>query len=222
MTYPNDVTLATLLSGENQSRNWIGVADGATQSQNVLPLPNAIAGGLMPNASVALGLVGAVGDYLKTMIVTVRSASNASVFVQDGTVANISSGTSGTNPLGTTALAVVASAPFSATANQYAGFVISVTYTPTGSATPIEIWTRIATHAAVVASTAFPVTLDHAIPVGTAITAWSLRPTSCREVVPFNTPAGIYNIDMGKTSVNGKWQVAVDFGVSVEFIGSFT
>lgn len=214
------VSLLTLISGEDQARGWMRTVNGASQSYIFTPLPSAVAGGSVASANNVVGTVGAAGDFLAVLEVKVMSALNSAVFLDQGSLAPVLGGTSGTNPDGTATTALVASAAFSATANQYNGNVAMITYTPTGSAASVTVPRRIVTHPVVSASTGITLTFSHPLPAGSAITSWSIMdPRACREVVPFNTLPGIYSIAFGEASVYGKWKVSVDSSVQARFIG---
>lgn len=215
-------SLATLISGEDQTNNWLKTSDGGQQYYIFSPAPNAVAGGAVPLSDQIVGTVGSGGDYLKSIVFKVDSATNAAVFLQDGNLTDPVSGTTGTDPAGTTTVALTASASFSATANQYRGFVLLVTYTPTGSAGSVTVPRKIVTHAAVSASTAVSFVVTHNLPAGATVTAWSVLPLSAREILPFNAVVGTTSVTFGKVSTNGGWRISVDSGVQVECIGKFT
>lgn len=213
-------TTIPLLSGEDQTNQWLAVVKGAFQSYRVIPLGTA--GGTMPVSDKILGIGGAIGDFLDKFVLSVSSNTNAAVYIRDGSALDVASGTTGTNPAGTTTLAVTASAAQTWTTNQYANYIVRVTYTPT-SGVSTTIKRKIASHAAVAASTAITFILSHAIPAGATITAWGLEPiASSWEVVPYNTPVGIYSIPIEKKSTLGAFKVSVDLGVQVEATGKFS
>lgn len=220
---PLPTGLATLIAGEDQSRNAIRTISGAQQYGVIRPLPSAAAASsTMPLSNViAGGGVGAAGDLLSTFNINVGSNTNAAVYIQDGSIAAIAGGTTATSPTNTTTLAATASAPQTWTANQYAGNLVSVTYIPTGGAVTTVI-RKIVSHALVSASTAISVVVTHAIPAGASVTAWSLLPLSAWEVLPFNAPIGFYPITYGRASVNGGWKISVDLGAQVEYSGIFS
>lgn len=216
------VALHTLISGEDQTNSWIRQADGAGQFYVVAP--TVTAGGRMPNSDVLLGATGAAGDYLKALTVRVDSAANAAVYLNNGAPTVLNSGTSGTNPAaGTVTQALVATASFSATADQYQDAILSITYTPTGSAAAVKCKRRVVSHAVVSASTAISVVMTHPLPAGATITAWSLEsPASSWEVLPFNTLPGAYTLPYGAPSTLGAWKVSVDLGAQLTATGKFT
>lgn len=211
------------IPGSNQSKGWTGTVNGASQRYDFAPLPSAVAGGSVASANNIVGTVGAAGDYLAVLVVNVTSALNAAVFLDQGSLAPILGGTSGTNPDGTVNTSLVSSTAFSATANQYNGSIAMVTYTPTGSAIGVTVPRRIVTHPAVNSSTAITLTFTHPLPAGATITAWSImNPLSCREIIPFNSLPGSYSLAFGETSVYGGWKISVDTGARVRFIGQAT
>ena len=216
-----NAALTTLISGEDQVRNVMKTINGAQQYGVVLPLPSAATAGVMPRSDVICGSgAGSAGDYLGSLSIMVNSQVNAAVYIRDGAVADIASGTTGTNPAGTTALAVTASVAQTWTANQYAGSIVRVVYTPTGGAST-TIKRKIVANPVVSASTSVSFTLSHAIPAGASITAWGLEPASSWEVLPYNALIGIYPIQLGKASVYGGWKISVDSGAQVEYGGIF-
>jgi hypothetical protein len=215
------VSLDTLISGEDQAKGWLKVADGATQMYHSEPTPTAT-GGDMPT-ELALGAAGAAGDYLKTLIVSVSSATNAAVYlVQDGQ-ASLTSGGSGTALAAAgTSVTLTATAAFTATQNAHKGRILTLTYTPTGGAAPIKFRRRVTAHAAFTAATTLTFTVSHNLPAGGTIGTWTLEGTGSFELVPYNTPVGLTRLELGMVSTYGGWKINSDSGVSVTAIGKFS
>lgn len=219
-TTPLPVTLNGLLAGEDQTNNWLKTADGATQGYHLHPAGSGSVAAV-PSETV-LGASGASGDYLKKLTFVVTSATNAAAFVcQDGQVLATNGG-SGTAPSGTTTIAVTASAAVTLLQNQLAGRVIMITYTPTGASGTVKLRRRIVSHAAFASATALSFTVTHAVPAGGAISTWQVEGVNTYEILPYNMPAGVYQIDLGEVSTNGAWRIAVDSGVSCHAVGKFT
>lgn len=214
------VTLAGLISGEDQAKNWLRTADGATQGYQLNPYGSGAAGDV--TAETVLGASGASGDYLKSLTYNVRNATAAAAFVlQDGQVLG-TVGTSGTAPTGTTTISVVATAAITLLQNQFSGRIIMITYTPTGASGTVKLRRRITSHAAFASATSLSFTVTHAVPAGGAISAWQVEGPDCYEILPYNTPVGMYQIKLGEVSTTGAWRIAVDSGVSCHAIGKFT
>lgn len=215
----SSVSLASLISGEDQYNNWMQVADGGWQYYNVDPAQ--LGGIVSPNTNKALGTIGAAGDYLKSLTLNVTSNTASAVYLQDGSGTNQLSGTAGTNPPGTTTLTVTASST-TAAANFYAGSIISVTYTPTsGASTTFK--RRIVSHGAFSAATSLAFTVTHALPAGATITAWAVEPAATSfELVPSTMAVGIYIIPLGIKSTLGPWKLSIDSGVLALAVGKFT
>lgn len=213
------VGLSTLISGEDQTNNWLQTADGGWQYYNVDP--PSIGGITSPNTNKILGTAGAAGDYLKTLVLNVVSNTTSAVYLTDGVGTNQLSGTAGTNPPGTTTLTVTATAT-TAAANAYAGSIVSVTYTPTSGASTV-FKRRIVSHAAFAAATSLAFTVTHALPAGATITAWAVEPAlTSFEVVPYNMAVGVYTLPLGIKSTVGGWRLSTDSGVLVLATGKFT
>lgn len=215
----SSVALSALISGEDQLNNWLQIADGAWQYYNVDPVQ--IGGILSPNTNRILGNVGAVGDYIKSLVLNVTSNTASAVYLQDGIGTNQLSGSAGTNPTGNTTLAVTASST-TAAANAYAGSIATVTYTPTGGGST-TFKRRIVSHAAFSAATALSFTVTHNLPAGATITAWTVEPASTSfELVPPTMAVGIYTLPLGLKSTLGGWRLSIDSGVLVLATGKFT
>lgn len=214
------VTLAGLISGEDQTNNWLKTADGATQGYHLHPAGSGSVAAV-PSETV-LGASGAAGDYLKKITFVVTSATNAAAFIcQDGQVL-ATNGSTGTAPSGTTTIAVTATAAVTLLQNQLAGRVIMITYTPTGASGTVKLRRRIVSHAAFASATALSFTVTHAVPAGSAISTWQVEGVNTYELIPYNMPVGLYQIDLGEVSTNGAWRIAVDSGVSAHAVGKFT
>lgn len=69
------VSLASLLSGEDQVLGYLGTADADSEYETV---------GAGVSTPQVLGATGAVGDYLGTLIITVATAATAQVQIKDG------------------------------------------------------------------------------------------------------------------------------------------
>lgn len=214
------VTLAGLISGEDQTNNWLKTADGATQGYHLNPLGSGSAGDV--GTYTVLGASGAAGDYLKHLIFSVRNATTAAAFVlQDGQVLG-TTGASGTAPSGTTTVAVTAVSAVTILQNQWSGRIISFSYQPTGAATTHKIYRRITSHAAFTSATALSFTVTHAVPAGGVISAWQIEGVLSYEILPYNTPVGPYKFELGEVSTTGAWRIAIDSGVSCHAVGKFT
>lgn len=215
-----DVNLTELLSGEDQTNDWIKTADGATQGYHLLPMPTA-SGGLMPNET-SIGSAAAAGDYLKTVTLFVSNTTNAACYLsQDGQTAVVS-GSTGSTATASTSVSVTSTSAFTATANQYAGRILKLQYTPTGSASQLTIRRRIVSHAAFSAVTALTFVVTHAIPAGGAIGSWQVEGDASFELTRYNNPVGIVQIELGQVSTYGGWRIAVDSGVDAHVVGRFS
>lgn len=215
-----DVSLVSLISGEDQTNNWLKTADGATQGYHLNPYGSGSAGDV-GNYTV-LGASGAAGDYLKSLIFSVRSATTAAAFIlQDGQVLG-TTGSSGTAPSGTTTLSVTATSAVTVPQNYWSGRIISFSYQPTGAATTHKIYRRITAHAAFSSATALSFTVTHAVPAGGVISSWQVEGVNSYEILPYNTPVGVYKFDLGEVSTSGAWRIAIDSGVSCHAVGKFT
>lgn len=215
-----DVALTTLLAGEDQTNDWVKTADGATQGYHLLPMPTAT-GGLMPNET-SIGAAAAAGDYLKSITLFVSNTTNAACYLsQDGQTA-VTSGSTGSTASASTSVSVTATSAFTATANQYAGRILKLQYTPTGSASQLTIRRRIVSHAAFSAVTALTFVVTHAIPAGGTIGSWQVEGDASFELTRYNNPVGIVQIELGQVSTYGGWRIAVDSGVDAHVIGRFS
>lgn len=214
--------MAALICGESQETNSIGVINAASRGQHVMPL-NTVAAGAMPNGNVALGTTGgAVGDHLKSLRLNITSATNAAVYLSQANQVNVVAGTTGTDPTAATSVTLV-SATFSATANKYAGYILSVTYTPTGGAAGTVVKKKIVSHVAFSSATSLTFTVTDNMPVGATITAWALEPIATSyEVVPFNQPVGILVLPIDERSTLGGWQLSIGSGVEAHATGWFS
>ena len=207
-------TVAT--TGSNAGMNWQMSEDGATKSKVINPVGGAV---LRPNANVALSGNGSVGDYLKSVHVTNRVLNRSGVFLNDGLATAIASGAlgfsgvsvmslgtmsgaTGTAPgtgtpgaAGTVTLA--ATANVTTTLNALAGFVLSLTYTPTGGTACTEKKTIVG-NTAVTAGASITFTFginDFFLPSAAVTGAWMVEsPCSttvarCIELIPFDSGA---------------------------------
>jgi hypothetical protein len=209
-----------LISGEDQTADALKVTRAAATPVTVLPLTDSL--GLKPNSDVMLGTIGAPGDIIDTLIVNIQDYTRCAVFLRDGNVPDPVTGTSGTAPSAGTNLALTAASAFTATANQYAGRVLSVTYTPT-SGTSSTFKRLIVGHAAVAASvTLSSLTVDETIPAGATITQWAIEHASSVQIVgPSLSDRHPLIIPWGR-SINGGFRLSVDAGVQVTALGKFT
>lgn len=215
------VDLKTLLSGEDQTKGWLSVADGASQSYHIVPTPTA-SGGDMPT-EISVGTAATIGDFLKTLMLNVRSNTNAAVYLSQDGQAALTSGSTGTAMASAgTSVTVVATSAVTATANSLAGRVLMVTYTPTGGATPLRFRRRIVSHAAFSAATSLTFVVTHNLPAGAAISNWQVDGDASFELVPYNNPVGAVRMELGIKSTYGGWRVACDSGVDALVIGKFS
>jgi len=219
--------MTTLISGEDQTNDWLKVADGAFDYESLIPLPTTGSLLTLPLTNQVLGATGAAGDYLKSLLVTIGATSptDAGVYLTDGNPTNHTSGISGATFQGVTAgtpLALTATSNFTVTANQLAGCILTLSYTPTnGSAVTMK--RKITGHAAVSGATAFAPTLSSATPAGATLTAWTVEPvTASMEILPPDMPKGVYNIPLGIESMFGGWKLSIGTQAQVIANGNFT
>lgn len=216
----NPVTLNSLISGEDQTNDWMQVASGANQYYSVIPAVQATSGTASPKTQT-LGIVGAAGDYLKSLVLTVSAATDSYVYLQDGNASPVMSGTTSTAPSGTTTFAATASAAQTAAINAYANYVLTITYIPTGGSS-ITIKRKVISHAAVSASTAVSFVVDVAIPAGASATAWSLEQLSAFQIMPYNQPVGTYQFVFDTKSTLGGWKLSIGSTVTALATGKFS
>jgi hypothetical protein len=210
-------------SGEDQSHGWQATVSAASRGQHVMPINTATAGTFLPNSNVGLGTTGgAVGDYLKSLRLNITSATNAAVYLSQANQVNVVAGTSGTDPTAATSVTLV-SAIFNAAANKYAGYILSITYTPTGGAAGTVVKKKIVSHVAFSSATSLTFTVTDNLPAGATITAWALEPIATSyEVVPFNQPVGILVLPIDERSTLGGWQLSIGTGVEAHATGWFS
>lgn len=202
------------------SGNSIQVTNGAPQYTTVLPYVQLTSGVASHNSKV-LGTTGAAGDYIKSLIVNVTSATDAGVFLQDGSAAGVMTGSASTAPSGTTTFAATASVAQTAAINAYANYILSITYIPTGGSA-VTVKRRVISHAAFSATTAVSFVVELAIPAGASATSWTLEQPSAFQVVPFNQPVGTIQLALDAKSVNGGWKLSIGSTVSVVAVGRFS
>lgn len=214
------VQVTSLSPGENAAKNWLETADGANKWVNVLPaiLTN---GTPIPTSNRVLGAVGSTGDHIKSLILRVSGNTDSGVFLQDGSAPAVFNGAVATAPSGTTTFACTSSVAVTLTVNQYAGQILTVTYTPTGGVST-TIKRRVVSHGGGTSITAHTFVLDQPIPTGTNVTSWSLEQVSSFNVLPFNTVEGFYKIDLGISSNIGGWKISFGSQVSVIVTGKFS
>jgi hypothetical protein len=174
-----EVGLNSLISGEIQ--NLAGAAvmsttSAATEYQIVRPIPNASTAtvGTWATSEVTLGATGAIGDYLEGLEINNADALNAAVYLEDGNVSPVVTalsvslqGTLGAAvTVGQTQFTLTTPSAVTVTLNQYAGYILSVIYTPTGSAVPVKFLRKIVSHPAYSAVTSLVFQISHALPAG--------------------------------------------------------
>lgn len=214
------VRVTSVSPGENTSKNWVETADGANNWVNVLPsiLTN---GTPIPTSNKVLGAAGSAGDHIKSLILRVSGNTDSGVFLQDGFLPPVFVGTAATAPSGTTTFAGTSGVAVTVTVNQYAGQILTITYTPSGGVST-TIKRRIVSHGGGTSITAHTFVVDQPIPTGTNVTSWSLEQPSSFNVLPFNTTEGFYKIDLGITSSVGGWRISFGSQVSVLAVGKFS
>lgn len=192
-------TSLRLLAGENPTRGFIGVVDGAGQyKQNI---PASINERILQNAA------GAAGDHIAKIFAVVRNNATAQLILRDGTTVALAS-TAVASATGTTLS--VAGTPWAA--NQWVGKIVKI-LTGTGAGQ----------HRKVNSNTTSQLTVDH---------SWAVTPDATStfeiydgiELLPFDTPVGVYGITPGINAVNaGGWRISTDAGVLVSLVtGSFS
>lgn len=216
----DDHTLPVSLStGADTAANAVRVMRGANTPLVVLPAFDAQ--GPKPNIDVILGTIGQVGDVIDSLIINVLDNTACAVFLRDGDVPDLVTGTSGTSPAGSTVLTLTSTASSAAVTNQYFGRVLSLTYIPTsGAATKIK--RRIVAHAAPSGTAWSSITVDQAVPAGATVTQWAIEHQSsvqlCGAAMPDSRPIVL----PGGRSQNGRYRLTVDKGAQVTALGSFT
>lgn len=212
-------TSVTLSTGADAAANAVRVMRGANTPLVVSPAFDAQ--GAKPNVDVILGTIGQVGDIIDSLVINVLDNTACAVFLRDGDVPDLVTGTAGTNPAAGTVLTLTSTASSAATANQYFNRVLSITYVPTsGAATKIK--RRIVAHAAPSGTAWSSITVDQAVPAGATITQWAIEHQSsvqmCGAAMPDSRPIVI----PGGRSQNGRYRLTVDKGAQVTVLGSFT
>jgi len=224
--YP-DYFDANLLSGEDQTNDWMKIADGASLYQFLVPQPTTGSLLLLPLTNKLLGSTGGIGDYLKslTVIATSGSPTDTGVYLTDGVPTNVTSGTAGGTFAGVpagTVLALTASSVFTVSANQLAGCILTLTYVPTNG-TAVTMKRKITEHAAVSGATAFAPKLSSDTPAGATLSGWTVEPAaSSVELLPPNMPKGVYHLPLGLKSLVGGWRVSIGTQVQVVATGKFS
>jgi hypothetical protein len=211
--------MTTMMYGEDKASNSVRVTKAASTLLIITPLVDTL--GPKPNVDVTLGTIGQAGDIIDSLVINVLDNTACAVFLRDGDVPDLVTGTTGTGPSAGTTLVLTSTASSSATANQYFGRVLSITYTPT-SGTSTKMKRRIVAHAAPSGTAWSSITVDEAVPAGATITQWAIEHQSsvqlCGAALPDSRPVVI---PCGR-SQNGRYRLTVDKGAQVTVLGSFT
>lgn len=212
------VSLTNTTPGQNSSKNWVEIADGASTYTNINPKISTT--GTSQANSLALGSPGTSGDYIKTILINVLDSSDSSVFLQDGTTTPLFQGLSATNPAGTTSFSGTLALNTTQVANTFANKILTLTYTSGGGVTTIR--RRIVSHAAISYSASVTLEVDHVIPAGTSVTDWKIEQDQVFEIFPSGGSLGFQKLDLGVTSRYGGWTISTGSGVKVNVIGKYS
>ncbi len=223
--------LNTLLSGEDQVNNWLGVTNAASSYQyhkGLVAGDTTTHGTLNGSNGVLLGAVGAANDYLSNLAIAVSTSAQSRVALQD--VASVNYTSAGTGTAFTSATTVnfgVSSAPSAA---QLASMVDQfLVCTVTIGTSQVQVARKIL--AAVAGPGTSPnfnvtLTLDSLTVAGTAATAMASTAgqafiTPLIEILPAGAPIGTISLPLNMRSKFGGWRIFVDTGVSVIATGRF-
>ena len=232
-----NVGMSQLISGEIQDLAGVAVmstTSAATEYQRVKPTGTAATDGIITwvTSETSLGVSGQAGDYLAALEINNYTALNASVFLEDGNEdaplfgVGYASGVVGSTPSGGATVQLTMTSNrgnLTIATNQLVGYVIGFLYTPAGAgAVPITMLRRVVANVAT-ANTTLIVDVSHLVANGAgAISTWELKPLTCYEVQPFNTPVGARHIPMDRVSTYGAWKLSVDGAVQVVASGIFS
>jgi hypothetical protein len=222
-----EVVVVAPLSAEDQDKLWFRTVNGAAQRILVSrKVTTAALGSFAANGRVSLTLsgtgAGASGDYLRKLRIEVKTAGKAGVWLHQFSDPVMVQGAAGAAIANAAAQTFTAGANYTFTENALADRVISFLYTPTGG---VAQWftTRIASHAALTATSAIAVTLEDTPPAGSAPTQWMIEGLRSRRVLDPASAAGVYEVEYNELSEYGGWMLSVGAGViSAEAFGGFS
>lgn len=109
-------TMATLIAGENQDRDYLNTVSGATE---VLFVPEG-------SVDFLLGTVGSGGDYLDHIDIYVTDPTKSQIVIRDGQTAPVLTLTSHTATASTATVVNTAANAAAVTQNQYRGYLMKL------------------------------------------------------------------------------------------------
>lgn len=232
-------SLYTLLSGEDQTNNWLATANGANQyyyfkSLNVTATlgPDTTTFGTVNGSNgLVLGVTGAPGDYLDKLVMSVFVSTQSRVTLQDVSAPTLTSTGTGTAftsvtvcNFGTTTS--YTNAQMIALIGQY--LICSVTLTGvTGSVLIARQITGVAIGPGTtpnfnVILTVDTLTVNTIAATGIATTAGQAFISPLIQIMPTGVTVGTYDYYFHTKSKYGGWRIFTDSGVSVLATGKFT
>ena len=127
---PVPVSLGSLISGEDQTNNWLATANGANQYYQVFPGSTGIQNGY---AGFLIGSIGAAGDYLDKLQISATNSNYSRVYLQDISAVSATSGGLVNAPMQTSTNILFGTNTTTVSADAYKNQFIIVnqsTYTP--------------------------------------------------------------------------------------------
>lgn len=234
-----NVSLSTLIAGEDQTNNWLATANGANQYYYFKGLN--VTAALGPDTTTfgtvngsngqVLGITGAPGDYLDKLVMAVFTSTQSRVTLQDVSApsfTNTGTGTAFTSVtvcnFGTTT--AFTNAQMIALLDQY--LICSVTLTGvTGNVLIARQITGVAIGPGTTPNFNVILTLDTLTVNGIAATAIATTAgqafiSPLIQILPASTAVGTYDYYFHMKSKYGGWRLFTDSGVSVLATGKFT
>lgn len=232
------VNLDSLISGEDQTNNWLQVANGANQYLNLRPLTlysttdvdTTTFGAANSSYGKIIGSVGAAGDYIERIVVSIKNSNSSRFYLQDISAPQITSTGAATWASGTpTSFTFASSSASAANAATFIGKFLVATFTINTKS--VTLARKIIDVPTVTSSTSYVLTIESPVVYtqsNTLVTPTAVVTTSGThfivdliDIIPSGS-TGIQHIDLGMKSIYGGWRYFIDSSISVLAIGKFS